>query len=118
MQGYKQKVSLEAVNSWKLTPRQWEILGLIANGWSNRAIAKRLLLKVKSVENNTNNIYRQMDLHWQGEEHVRVRAVLLYQQAGGPPPLGQWVWVPASDSPKEEVSLYNDKEHQSSRNGR
>lgn len=65
----------------RLTPRQQEILGLIAQGFTNRAIAARLHLAEKSVENQINTLYQQLGLdRGEPETHVRVRAVLVYLQ--------------------------------------
>lgn len=65
----------------RLTPRQQEVLGLIAQGYANRAIAARLHLAEKSVENQINAVYQQLGLDRGGTElHVRVRAVLTYLQ--------------------------------------
>jgi DNA-binding NarL/FixJ family response regulator len=65
----------------RLTPRQQEILALIAQGYANRAIAARLHLAEKSVENQINAVYQQLGLdRGETELHVRVRAVLTYLQ--------------------------------------
>lgn len=65
----------------RLTPRQLEVLRLVAEGHSNAAIAGKLFLSEKSVENYLTAIYQQLDV-WQGQEtvHPRVRAVLIYLQ--------------------------------------
>jgi len=63
-----------------LTPRQREVLELIAQGYNNTTIAQRLSLTEKSVETYINAIYQV--LHIPGEEgvHSRVRATLAYLQ--------------------------------------
>lgn len=62
-----------------LTPRQREILGLIAQGFTNSAIASRLLVAEKTVENQINQVYQQLGLdRSQSALHPRVQAVLLY----------------------------------------
>lgn len=63
-----------------LTPRQREVLELIAQGYNNTTIAQRLTLTEKSVETYINAIYQV--LHIPGEEgvHSRVRATLVYLQ--------------------------------------
>jgi DNA-binding NarL/FixJ family response regulator len=65
----------------RLTPRQQEILGFIAQGYTNRAIALRLHLAEKSVENQINALYQQLEIDRNEPDiHLRVRAVLIYLQ--------------------------------------
>lgn len=65
----------------RLTPRQHEILGLIAQGFTNAAIARRLVLSEKSVENQTNALYRQLGIDSEDTSlHPRVKAVRIYLQ--------------------------------------
>lgn len=63
----------------RLTPREYEILGLIAEGYSNRAIAERIIITVKSVENSINRIYSKLGIE-SGDAAIqpRVAAVLSY----------------------------------------
>lgn len=46
-----------------LTPREVEVLKLIAEGHTNKAIAERLFLSVKTVERHRANIMAKLDLH-------------------------------------------------------
>lgn len=63
----------------RLTPRQSEILELIAQGFSNAAIAGRLVLAEKSVENQINLLYQQLDIDRSTNAvQPRVKAVLTY----------------------------------------
>ena len=63
----------------KLTPRQREILALIAQGLNNEAIAGELHLSEKSVENQINAIYQQTNLKRDDSSmQPRVKAVLMY----------------------------------------
>jgi DNA-binding NarL/FixJ family response regulator len=65
----------------RLTPRQQEILAFIAQGFTNRAIAGRLHLAEKSVENQINALYQQLEIDRNETDiHLRVRAVLIYMQ--------------------------------------
>lgn len=63
----------------RLTPRQTEILELIAQGYSNAAIAERLVLAEKSVENQINLLYQQLEIERAASGvQPRVKAVLTY----------------------------------------
>lgn len=63
----------------RLTPRQLEVLRLVAEGHSNAAIAQKLYLSDKSVENHLTAVYQVLGV-WMDEEpvHPRVKAVLVY----------------------------------------
>ena len=60
-----------------LTPRQQEVLSLMAQGY-NSAIAEKLVLGSKSVENYINAIYQELNASQTDEVHPRVFAVLSY----------------------------------------
>lgn len=63
----------------QLTPRQREILELVAQGYSNQAIAERLFIAVKSVENQMNDILSRLQVNSRDPNiHPRVAAVLRY----------------------------------------
>jgi len=62
----------------ELTPREREILGLMAEGRSNQAIAERLTLEVKTVEGHVRAIFSKLGLQPAAEDHRRVLAVLAY----------------------------------------
>jgi DNA-binding NarL/FixJ family response regulator len=66
-----------------LTPRELEVLGLMAEGRSNAAIADRLVLTVGSVEKHVANIFAKLRLPPSPEDHRRVLAVLAYLRADG-----------------------------------
>jgi DNA-binding NarL/FixJ family response regulator len=61
-----------------LTPREREVLGLMAQGMSNTAIAKSLTVSDGAVEKHVGNIFAKLGLEPSQEEHRRVRAVLAY----------------------------------------
>jgi DNA-binding NarL/FixJ family response regulator len=61
-----------------LTKRQREVLALMAEGRNNAAIARRLVLEEKSVENHINAIFNQLRISRDTAAHRRVKAVLLY----------------------------------------
>jgi DNA-binding NarL/FixJ family response regulator len=62
----------------QLTPRELEILGLIAEGRSNAAIADSLVLTKRAVEHHINGIFMKLDLGTPGDVSRRVQAALLY----------------------------------------
>ena len=59
-----------------LTDRQREVLGLMAEGLTNAAIARRLFLTEKAVVQHCSNIYAALDLAHNTDEHRRVLAVI------------------------------------------
>ncbi len=61
-----------------LTPREFEILGLIAEGWSNAAIAERLVITKRAVEGHVRAIFAALDLGDERDVSRRVRAALMY----------------------------------------
>jgi DNA-binding NarL/FixJ family response regulator len=62
----------------ELTERETEVLELIAEGHSNRAIGDRLFLSSKTVEAHISHIFRKLDLHESPDQHRRVLAVLTF----------------------------------------
>ncbi|MFD4676648.1 response regulator [Lentzea sp. NPDC058450] len=62
----------------KLTPREREVLGLMAQGLSNTAIAATLVVSDGAVEKHVGNIFAKLGLEPSNSEHRRVRAVLAY----------------------------------------
>ena len=64
----------------RLTPRELEVLGLMAEGRSNAAIAEALVLTVGSVEKHVANILMKLRLPPSESDHRRVLAVLAYLQ--------------------------------------
>ena len=66
-----------------LSPREVEVLGLMAEGRSNAAIATRLVLTVGAVEKHVANILMKLRLPPSSEDHRRVLAVLAYLRASG-----------------------------------
>jgi DNA-binding NarL/FixJ family response regulator len=64
-----------------LTPREREVLALMAEGRSNAAIASRLFVSEKAVSKHSNSIFTKLGLHPSEEDNRRVLAVLAYLQA-------------------------------------
>jgi DNA-binding NarL/FixJ family response regulator len=67
----------------QLTPRELEVLGLMAEGRSNAAIAEALVLSVGAVEKHIANILMKLRLPPSESDHRRVLAVLAYLQGRG-----------------------------------
>jgi DNA-binding NarL/FixJ family response regulator len=61
-----------------LTPREFEILGLIAQGRSNRWIASKLTITKRAVERHINAIFLKLDLGEPEDVNRRVQAALVY----------------------------------------
>jgi DNA-binding NarL/FixJ family response regulator/class 3 adenylate cyclase len=61
-----------------LTAREREVLSLMAEGRSNRAICERLFLSPKTVETHVNSIFGKLRLAQAPDDHRRVLAVLAY----------------------------------------
>jgi DNA-binding NarL/FixJ family response regulator len=65
----------------RLNPRHQEVLELMAQGYSNAAIARLLKLSRKSVETYINVIYQELQLSHEEGIHARVKATLLYLES-------------------------------------
>ena len=62
----------------ELTPRETEVLALMAEGRSNRAIGEHLVVTERAVEKHITNIFSKLGLPPTTEDHRRVLAVLRY----------------------------------------
>jgi DNA-binding NarL/FixJ family response regulator len=66
----------------RLSPREREVLCLMAEGRSNSALAQELFLHPKTVESHVASIFTKLDLLPEPEHHRRVLAVLTYLHTG------------------------------------
>jgi DNA-binding NarL/FixJ family response regulator len=62
----------------RLTPREREVLALMAEGRSNQGIADRFVITLRAVEKYVSSIFGKLDLPTTGSDSKRVLAVLLY----------------------------------------
>ena len=65
----------------ELTEREREVLGLVAEGMSNRAIASRLFVTERTVEAHITQIFMKLRLPESPDQHRRVLAVLAFLRA-------------------------------------
>jgi DNA-binding NarL/FixJ family response regulator len=64
-----------------LTPKEREVLELMAEGRTNAGIAKAMVVTQGAVEKHISNIFGKLDLPQGGDDHRRVLAVLTYLRA-------------------------------------
>lgn len=62
----------------RLTPRQQDVLRLLAQGFSNAGIARKLVLEERSIEGYINVIYQHLGLSGESEINMRVKAALAF----------------------------------------
>jgi DNA-binding NarL/FixJ family response regulator len=73
----------------RLTAREREVLGLMAEGRTNVAIAQRLFVTEKAVSKHAASIFAKLDLAPSDDDNRRVLAVLAYLES-----LPGWEWMP------------------------
>jgi DNA-binding NarL/FixJ family response regulator len=66
----------------RLTPRERDVLALMAEGRSNAGIAEKLVVSDSAVAKHINNIFAKLDLHNADADHRRVLAVLRFLDVG------------------------------------
>ena len=72
----------------RLTDREREVLGLMAEGKNNAAVAASLFLTERAVEKHINSLFHKLGLSEEPNVHRRVMAVLTFlRQGGGPLPV-------------------------------
>ena len=64
----------------QLTPREREVLELMAEGRSNQAISERMYVTMRAVEKHVTSIFVKLGLPAASEDHRRVLAVLAFLQ--------------------------------------
>jgi DNA-binding NarL/FixJ family response regulator len=78
----EQLVSAGTARLRSLTARERDVLALIAEGRSNRAIARQLVVSPKTVEAHIHQIFQKLDLTEAADDDRRVLAVLAYLRVG------------------------------------
>jgi DNA-binding NarL/FixJ family response regulator len=66
-----------------LTKREKEVLGLMAEGYTNISIARQLSVSERTVESHVNNIFSKLGLSFETTHNPRVMAVLQFLEAAG-----------------------------------
>jgi DNA-binding NarL/FixJ family response regulator len=66
----------------ELTPREHEVLALMAEGLTDRGIGERLFVTTKTVETHVGHIFAKLDLPSGATENRRVHAVVAYLRSG------------------------------------
>jgi DNA-binding NarL/FixJ family response regulator len=64
-----------------LTPREHEVLTLVAEGRSNKGIGERLVITERAVQKHVTSIFMKLDLPQSDDDHRRILAVLAYVRA-------------------------------------
>ena len=66
----------------KLTPREREVMELMAEGKTNAGIARAMVVQPGAVEKHISSIFSKLDLPASDDDHRRVLAVLAYLRSG------------------------------------
>jgi DNA-binding NarL/FixJ family response regulator len=77
----------------ELTPREWEIIGLIDENMTNQEIADHLVIELGTVKNHVHNILRKLDV--QNRKHAVIFARQLMSSGRGPRAVDQGRMSPA-----------------------
>ena len=70
-----------------LSPRELQVLGLMAKAHSNRAIAEALFIQPRTVEHHISSVLAKLGFNSNGERHGRVFAILTYLESTGVLPM-------------------------------
>jgi DNA-binding NarL/FixJ family response regulator len=62
----------------RLTPREREVIELVAEGRSNKGIGERLVITERAVQKHVTSIFMKLELQQSDDDHRRILAVLAY----------------------------------------
>ena len=62
----------------ELTPREREVIALVAEGRSNKGIGQRLFITERAVQKHVTSIFMKLGLPQSDDDHRRILAVLAY----------------------------------------
>ena len=82
MEGFINSIDAKSTFLKDLSPRELEVLSLMAKGYNNRTIADVLCLEPKTIERHINGIYNKLGTT-PDSKHTRVHVVTLYLRATG-----------------------------------
>ena len=71
----------------RASPRELQVLGLMAKAHSNRAIAEALFIQPRTVEHRISSVLAKLGFNSNGERHGRVFAILTYLESIGQLPI-------------------------------
>ncbi len=83
-----------------LSPRELQVLGLMAKAYSNRAIAEALFIQPRTVEHHISAVLAKLGFNGEGERHGRVFAILTYLEATGQIPAFSSGLEPRKEQPQ------------------
>jgi DNA-binding NarL/FixJ family response regulator len=86
-----------------LSPRELQVLGLMAKAHSNKSIAETLFIQPRTVEHHISSILAKLAFNGNGDRHGRVFAILTYLEATGQIPAyfsGQEQQTPSQEQPR------------------
>lgn len=96
----------------ELTPREWEILGLIEQGMTNQQIADSLVIELGTVKNHVHNILRKLDV--QSRKHAVIFArQLMTANGAGKANDKSGLYLPAKGLPFVQPQAYSGRQSSS-----
>ena len=78
---------LDELKGGRSSPRELQVLGLMAKAHSNRAIAEALFIQPRTVEHRISSVLAKLGFNSNGERHGRVFAILTYLESTGQLPV-------------------------------
>jgi DNA-binding NarL/FixJ family response regulator len=85
-----------------LSPRELQVLGLMARAHSNRSIAETLYIQPRTVEHHISSILAKLGFNGSSDRHGRVFAILTYLEATGQLPMFSSGLEPVAAAPEQK----------------